>query len=235
MTDAIHRALEAASAATDAAEECATLSDDTRKALSSALQSQKRLVSFAGGAVVAAMICGIIGGVVYLRSVADLRQAAEITAAANKASVEQIQSMTAKLEEAQAALASFAQLEAQVSARIDGLGDRLSGDIDRIATESSALQPQFATAIKTHVDEAMKQTRGEILMALAELEAGTASGTGLTDPELTALLKDVRDKLNAKPAPERTATKKSTPPATPKPKPKPPVASGGATTSFSYP
>lgn len=235
LKDSIRRALESASAANDAAEECSTIVADARKAIAAATEAQRKLTAIAWGALAGALACAAIGGVVYLRSLADLREASELQAAANKASIEQIQSMTAQLEQAQTALETFSQLEAGVSARIDGLGDRLSSDIERIVGESSAVQPQFATAIKTHIDQAMNQTRGEVLTALAELEAA-GGAAGSTDPEVKALLTDIRDRLKVQPTAAKSspATK---PKAAPKAKPKTStsVKQPSGATSFSYP
>lgn len=235
LAESIRRALESASAANDAAEECSTIVGDARKAIAAATQAQRKLTSIAWGAMAGAFVCTAIGGVVYLRSLADLRLAAELQAAANKASIEQIQSMTIQLAEAQSAIDTFSRMGEEVAARIDGLGDRLSSDIERIVGESSAVQPQFATAIKTHIDETMKQTRGEVLTALAELEVAGAAGSA-TDPELKVLLADIRDRLKSQPAAQKApaATKPKTAPKA-KPKASTSTQQTGGSTSFSYP
>jgi len=233
LADGVKRALEAASVANDAAEEVATLSEQSRKAVQDAVAAQKRLSSIAIGALVGSVISLGLGGLIYMRSVADLREAAELQALANKASIEQIQALSKTVETAQATLTDLGVLNDQIAARIDGLADRFSGDLRGFADEAAAVQPQFASAIQKHIDDGLLQTRGEILTALAEMEAA-APKAGAADPDLIRLLTEVRDRLKA-PAPAKTQTKTS---AAPKPKAKPKATSGpegAANSPFSYP
>lgn len=233
LAEGVKRALEAASIANDAAEEVATLSEQSRKAVQDALASQKRLTSIALGALVGSVISLGLGGLIYVRSVADLREAAELQALANKATIEQIQSLSKTLEAAQGTLTDLGAINDQIAARIDGLADRFSGDLRSFADEAAAVQPQFASAIQKHIDDGLLQTRGEILTALAEMEAA-AGKSGVTDPDLVRLLTEVRDRLKS-PAPAKTQSKSS---AAPKPKAKPKAVSrpeGAANSPFSYP
>jgi hypothetical protein len=232
LADSIKRALQAASVANDAAEEVAGLSDQSRKAVQDALTSQKRLSAVALGALIGSVVSLGLGGLIYLRSVADLREAAELQAIANKAAIEQVQALATAVQSAQGTLTDLGALNDQIAARIDGLGDRFSGDLSSFAAEASALQPQFASAIQKHIDDGLTQTRGEILTALAEMEAA-APQTGGADPELIRLLSDVRDRLKT-PTPAKAPAKPSAP-AKPKPKPKPASEQGAATSPFRYP
>lgn len=222
LADSIRRALEAAAAATDAAEEASLISEQTQTALAASIASQRKLVAVASGALGAAAVSIVLAGLVYLRSTADLREAAEIQAAASKAAIEQIQTMNTTIATAQEALTNINGMNDLIGARIDGLGDRMALDFEKVAADSLAMQPQIAASINETVSASLKQTRGEILTALAEIEAGFKSPSGV-DPELKTLLTDLRDKL-AKPAapPPKAAAPKSKPPAaSQKPKPKP--------------
>lgn len=232
LAQSVKRALEAASVANDAAEEVAGLSDQSRKAIQDAMASQKRLSAIAVGAFIGCVVSLCLGGLLYLRSVADLREAAELQALANKAAVEQIQALATVVQSAQTSLGDLGTLNDQIAARIDGLGDRFASELGTFAAEASAIQPQFATAIQKHIDDGLLQTRGEILTALAEIEVPTGQ-IGTRDQELMSLLADVRDRLKAAPAPKA----QTTPPSTPKPKAKPKSAAAQVpeTPPFSFP
>lgn len=232
LADSVKRALEAASVANDAAEEVAGLAEQSRKAIQDAMASQKRLSAIAIGAFVGCVISLCLGGLLYLRSVADLREAAELQALANKAAVEQIQSLASAVDSAQGTLSDLGALNDQIAARIDGLGDRFAGDLRNFAAEASAIQPQFATAIQKHIDDGLVLTRGEILTALAEIEVPSGQSRA-GDQELMRLLADVRDRLKSPPAPKPQT--KPTPAQKPKAKPKPAATQVPETPPFSFP
>lgn len=232
LAQSVKRALEAASVANDAAEEVAGLSEQSRKAIQDAMASQKRLSAIAVGAFIGCVISLCLGGLLYLRSVADLREAAELQALANKAAVEQIQALATVVQSAQTSLGDLGSLNDQIAARIDGLGDRFASDLASFAAEASAIQPQFATAIQKHIDDGLLQTRGEILTALAEIDMPLGQ-TGARDQELMGLLADVRDRLKTSPAPN--AQTRPTPPQKPKAKPKSAAAPMPETPPFSFP
>lgn len=229
LKDGIRRALEAASAANDAAEEFSALSEQTRKAIADALAAQKRASVIATGSLVGALLCVGLGGLVYLRSMADLREAAEIQAAANKATIEQAQYLAQSVDTATKAADRIAELDEKFSAQIDGLGDRLQGEIDRIAQDSAALQPQIATTISEKVTASVEQFRGEILTALAELEVKGGGGSPAVNEDILKLLAEMRAALpKAAPAAPKQTTKAAVKPSgkpsqktAPKPEPSP--------------
>lgn len=223
LTDSIKRALEAASTATDSAEEAASVSEAAEKALLSAAAAQKKVVAMAAGTVTAALICGALGALVYIRSVEDLRLASEIQSAANQALIERIQNMTDLLDKAEATLAANQTLSDEIGARFDGLGDRISAEIGQLSKEAVAMQPQMANALQKHIDDGLETTRGAILTALAEMELG---GSSAADPGMKALLEDIRSQLAA----QKTA-KATSAAAKPASKPKARTSAAKATDS----
>lgn len=233
LSDSIRRALEAAAAANDAAEESSAVVNQSRAAIAAAVASQRKLTAIAGGALAASTISIVLAGLVYLRSTADLREAAELQAAANKAGIEQMQSINSTIKAAEEALVTISDLNDKIEAQFVGLGDRISDDLASVIAESSALQPQIASSIKETVETSLQQSSDEMLTALAELQA--VLGSGGTDPELKVLLADLRDKLTKPVAPPAAAPKqKANAPAQkakPKAKPKPSEPSS----NFSFP
>lgn len=230
ISQSINRALEAASVATDSAEEAALVSSAAEKALMAAAAAQKKVLAIASGLLIASCVIGSTGAVVYLRSVADLREAAEIQAAANKATIETIQSMTATLAKTEAALDSARNLREEIAARIDGLGDRISSDLEQAATSAGQMQPQIAAAIQSHVDAGLDQTKGEVLQAIAELQLSGASPA--TAQALNELLADIKVALG--PA-KVTKSPAATPTAKPKSVKKTQASKKPAPSPFTYP
>ncbi len=241
FSDSIRRALQAAAVATDAAEEAASISDQSRKAIAAAAAGQRRMTYIAAGTLVGAFVAAGLGALVYLRSVADLREAAELQAIANKALVEQIQALERTKEDAIIVISELTTFEDRIKELIDGIATRIKTDMDAMTADSAALQPQMATAIQDHFDAGLEKMRAEVMTSLAALELG---GTGAGDPEMKVLLTDLRDMLanglppaEAKPAtpPKKAETKTASPKpkqtATPakKPAPKP------AKPPFSFP
>ncbi len=246
LNESITRALEAASVAADSAEEAAGVSEAAEKALAAAAAAQRRVAALAMGTLVSAVAVGGVGAMVYLRSLADLRQGAEIQAAANKVAIEQIHDMAEMLVRAGEAVARAETANAEIAARIDGLGDRLASDLARAIETAGQMQPQMAVAIQKGIEEDLSQTRGAVLAALAEMELGVPGAPG--DPDLRGLLVEVRDLLKAggsartaaQTAPKAPAkgsqTTKAAAQAKPRPRPQDPFVGGAAGRSdFSYP
>lgn len=196
LADTIRHALEAAATATDAAEEASGIRAEALAAFRRAETGQKRLQALAIGTLCAGVVIGGLGALVALRSIADLREAGEIQAAAGKALVEQVQRLGSELEAAQAMLASTGTLSETFGARVDGLGDRLSGDLTRVMEEAATLHPQVAKSITDHLDTRIDSFRGEVLTALAD--GGALPATA--DPEMKALLAELRAQLDRAPA-----------------------------------
>lgn len=194
LSESVKRALEAAATATDSAEEAAGVSEAAENALAAAARAQRRVTALAAGLLVAGFASAGLGSLVYLRSVADLREAAELQSAATVAMVEQIKAITQTITAAEATLSLTENQRQELAARIDGLGDRLSGDISASAASAGQMQPQIASSIQKHVDESLKATRGEILAALAEMELGGGSAEGDLR-QLQPLLLDIRSQL----------------------------------------
>ena len=210
VSESVKRALEAAATATDSAEEAAGVSEAAEQALAAAARSQRKVTALASGLLVAAVASAGMGTLIYLRSVADLREAAELQSAATLAMVEQIKLISETISSAETTLKTTEEQRQELSARIDGLGDRISGDISTLATNAGQMQPQFASAIQKHVDESLKTTRGEILTALAEIEMGNSTGNS---SELQVLLLEIRELLEASrkpPSTTRTAAQEQT-------------------------
>lgn len=192
----------------------------TQKALADVHKAQGRLVAIAGGALVGAVIAALLTGLVGMRAVADLREAGEVQAAANKVLIERFSATQDTMVKADAALTALTAFDAQIGQRIDDLGVRLIADLERVAIESTSMQPQIAAAIQEHVDTALAQTEADLLSALVDLQAKAPPAKPV----------EAAPKPVVAPAP-KPKPKAATPAARPKPQPAPKTAPP----PFSYP
>lgn len=212
ITEAIKRALDAAEAANFAAEDIARISAAHRTFADSVARGQKRSSALAAGAAVGALLALGLGGLIWFRSVADLREAGEVQATAAELLVEQVTRFDEMLDKAD-------ERQDEVQASLAELTEQVSHDLAKLGREQKPMDAQVATAIREGVKEDMTAFKDEVLAALA---AKPAAGAGLDDAgmkvlleEMQAMVKDVAAPA-AKPAEEAAAE----PPA-PKPKPKP--------------
>jgi hypothetical protein len=189
MTDAIDRALRSAEVANDAADDMARLSADHRAFADRVTQGQRRLTLLASGAALGAGTALVLGGLVYFRSITDLRDAAGLQAEAAKLMVEQIHKIGEALDKAdaqgQATAAGLVSLTSDVKAGFDTIGQAVA------AAASDPMAAQMATALRNGVKDDVRAATGEVLTALAEIDLKLGAG-GAPVTDLTALLTEVR-------------------------------------------
>lgn len=227
VLDGIKRALDAADAANEAAADIASLQAAHRAFAEAVIRGQRRNTLFAAGAAAGAAVAIAMGGIVYFRSVADLRVAASVQSEAATLLVEeltQIDHIGDRVEEQQD----------RMRKELLDLLEKVKDEIRRAALEADApkdepapMDAQVATAIREGVKADLDAMRDELLAALAELDVRGVAGADTA--ELTALiaeLKAVTGKGGAvegnaggkPPAPQAAPAPR---PAKPKPKPAP--------------
>jgi len=228
--ESIRRALDAAEAANEAAQDIANLSAAHRAFAEAVMKGQRRNTLFATGAAAGAMVAIAMGGLVYFRSVADLRVAAAVQSEAAALLVEELTRMDGigDVIEAQ-----------QETMRIETLDllEKVKDEIRRAALEGDAppeedpaeglMSAQVATEIREGVKADVEAVRDEILQAI--VESGMAGG-GTDTGEVAALLAEVKALLEKgagagrpaeapAPAPARSSKPKPKPAVTPEPDP----------------
>jgi hypothetical protein len=222
--DAIARALAAAEAALDATEEATRLADGTRKEMAALARKQARAqtLSLVGAGV--AVFAVVVGGLVFLRSVSDLRATAATQAAANEVMVKNLLEFGHGVEELRAATegsdAALAEMKAQIAT-----------DLAKLAETAASAQPNVAEAISAGMQTGLDGLKTDLLAANSELELALtqtlAQGGAAVPPELLPLMTDIRamlDKLGKAPAAAAPAAKPADKPkagGTPRPKAKP--------------
>lgn len=228
--ESIRRALDAAEAANEAAQDIANLSAAHRTFAEAVMKGQRRNTLFATGAAAGAMVAIAMGGLVYFRSVADLRVAAAVQSEAAALLVEELTRMDGIGD------AIEAQQETMRLETLDLL-EKVKDEIRRAALEGDAppeedpaeglMSAQVATEIREGVKADVEAVRDEILQAI--VESGMAGG-GTDTGEVAALLADVKALLEKgagagrpaeapAPAPARSSKPKPKPAVTPEPDP----------------
>lgn len=228
--ESIRRALDAAEAANEAAQDIANLSAAHRAFAEAVMKGQRRNTLFATGAAAGAMVAIAMGGLVYFRSVADLRVAAAVQSEAAALLVEELTRMDGIGD------AIEAQQETMRLETLDLL-EKVKDEIRRAALEGDAppeedpaeglMSAQVATEIREGVKADVEAVRDEILQAI--VESGMAGG-GTDTGEVAALLAEVKALLEKgagagrpaeapAPAPARSSKPKPKPAVTPEPDP----------------
>lgn len=224
---AIARALQTATLATEAAEEAQRVADG-HKAITDRLDRIERRAVRIGAAVGGLGVIALsLSGLVYLRSLGDLRDVAEIQAAAAEVQV-------ARLVELGKAVDRLETATGELAARNEGTEAALAAQADTLAKaieQASAVEPQFAASLQRAISEEIANLRTDLLTAMAETQltaAGTEGGAP-ADAEVLKALADLRGSVEAlskaaaaKPAPAEAA-------------PKPKSSSSGAKSAASPP
>lgn len=232
--DGIRRALDAAQAANDAAQDMAELSAAHRAFAEAVMQGQRRNTMLAAGAAVGAAVALVLGGLVYFRSVADLRDAAAVQADAAKLLVEELKLIDGIGD-------TVAEQQAVMKTDLLSTLEMVKDEVRRAAMSAAAPEPtlpaaemeaQIATAIRDGVKADMETMRDEILTALAEMEMEMVGGA---PGEMAELLAGVKALVAAGGGGGGAAATGTARPAKPKPKPKPAAAASSEPDPFTYP
>ncbi|MEZ5753683.1 MAG: hypothetical protein R3D90_02575 [Paracoccaceae bacterium] len=234
--EGIRRALDAAQAANDAAQDMAELSAAHRAFAEAVMQGQRRNTMLAAGAAAGAAVALVLGGLVYFRSVADLRDAAAVQGDAAKLLVEELKLIDGIGD-------TVAEQQAVMKTDLLATLETVKDEVRRAAMSAAAPEPappaaemeaQMAQAIRDGVKTDMEAMRDEILTALAEMEMEMAGG-GATPAEMTELLAGVKALVAAGGGGDAAAG--SARPAKPKAKPKakPAAAVSSGPDPFTYP
>lgn len=233
VADGIKRALDAAEAANEAAQDIASLQASYKAFAEAVIRGQRRNTLFAAGAAVGSLVALAMGGIVYFRSVEDLRVASAVQSEAAALLVEEltrIDRIGDVVEEQQDRL-KVELLELLEKVKDEIRRAAMEGETDAPA-EMGAKEAQVATTIREGVKADLEAVRDEVLAALAEMRV---DGQGLDTAELMALMAELKSGMDGggaveggakapapEQAPEQAQDQATTPrPAKPAPKPAP--------------
>lgn len=226
ITEAIKRALDAAEAANFAAEDIARISAAHRAFAEDVARGQKRNSALAAGAAVGALLALALGGLIWFRSVADLREAGEVQATAAELLVEQVTRFDAMLDSAEAR-------QEEIRATLEAMTAKVGSDLAKLGREQRPMEAQVASAIREGVNQDLTAVKEELLAALAKAGAGSA----MDSPEMKALLQEMHAMVAAATAPAKPVAEApaAAPKAKPRAKPAPRAAKPVEPDPFVYP
>lgn len=234
LSETITKALDAARLADDAADDIEKLKS-AHDAFVAKVQAQgKRMGALAIGAMVGGLMATTIAGLVYFRSVKDLRENAELQAETLAQLVEQ----TAALREvvSQAGNQQGA-LNTEITTAISQSTERLSTELATFATENAGIGNQMAAGMGTEMTAQLTMMQEAIVASIAELDVSLKSvitgqgGAGMStadQEEITALIEELRTAVATV---QLAAVRPAPAPAAPTPSR--PATSGGTTGSGS--
>lgn len=189
-SEGIRRALEAAEVANDAAQELADLSAAHRAFAEAVIKGQRRNTMIASGALAGSVLAVALGGLVYFRSVADLRMAAAVqseAAALLVAEVKQIDGIGDTVEAQQTAMRD------ELLALLEKVKDeiRIAGAGALKMPDPAPMEAQVAEAIRAGVKTDLDMLHAEVMEALAEIKV---DGIGAEVEALRALIAEIRQR-----------------------------------------
>lgn len=168
VADGLRRALEAAELANDAAEDVSRLGKAHQDFSDRVMAAQKRTTALAGGALAGAAVALGLAALVYFRSVADLREAADLQAEAVKLVVEQVLEMKTINEGAE-------DRAKAIEARLDELATTLLERLEMARADEP--KDDDTASVVTEVQASEER----ILAALAEMDLRAVDGAAITE------------------------------------------------------
>ena len=210
MDEAIARALDAATAATEAAHEAeAVLAARSEAAVAmNRIARRSGLMAMAAGG---AAILGLgLGALLWLRASADLREAAELQAAASAVFVE-------RLAEMNGALDRLDQGTMGLDAGTVAMESRLSALVEQIDTGLAEMQGAPAPAADPALIERIDQLRADMIEAIAETQISIAQHLQAAPVAGPALIAAPAATQTAAPQAQKSTTRPAPNPAKPRP------------------
>lgn len=182
ITDAIKRTLDAAEAANAAADDISRLSAAHRSFADGVARRQRMSAALAAGAALGAVAGVALCGLVWVRSVADLREAGEVQAVAAELLVEQVARFDSMLDQAE-------KREALVQDTLTAMTDQVGRDLAKLGRSQQPMEAQVAAAMREGVKEDVTAAKDELLAALATigLEGGQDATLKVLVEEMQAL------------------------------------------------
>ncbi|NEX45275.1 hypothetical protein [Pseudotabrizicola algicola] len=220
VQEAITKALDAAAAATDAAHETEAVllaRSDAAKSMERVARRSGWMALAAGGASVAVLV---LGGLLVLRSVADLREAGEVQAAAAAAFVERLAEMNGALDRLDLAIAGLEAENTALQESVSAQVAKLDAQLEQMLAKPDPSEEAVGLA------EQIDKLRTDMIEALAETQMR------LSERIAAPVAKPAPVIVHEAPAP--VAVPKPAPKPAPKSKPRP-AAAVQVPNPFKYP
>lgn len=163
VTEGLRRAIAAADAANDAAEDVALLGKAQKDFVAKVTEAQRRTSALATGALFGALLSLVAAGLIYFRSVGDLQEAADLQVEAAKLVAEQVLALKEMRE------GGAAEQDAALAAALDTLPAKVAEAVAARQAEAPEAAPAADAGAAADTIAAVDAARDELLAALAEL------------------------------------------------------------------
>lgn len=247
VDDTIRLALEAASAANDAAGEIEGIRSDSKLAAERTEAFRKRITTVVLGALGGAVVAMTLGSLVYFRTISEMRKANATQIEALAMFADSVDELTTNLESVQS-LAEELQGESETIAAatkelhvsVENTRANLVEDLRSFAEEAGAMQPEIAQTINEHINQKFESSNEATMSALGDLlealsgQVSEGSVDGGMDTATQALIEQIillqeqqkatQDLIKSSasrpaPAPSRSSSSSRSASSAPKPNP----------------
>ena len=243
LEDSIRLAIEAAEAANDVAAEISQMKGEYERAATRLERTRKNLVIIALGGFAAVATAVTFGALVYFQTLGDMK-------AANDTQLEALTMFSTSVQDLNGAVAEvdkivMAYMEngdaqtmaaAQIDERMTAFETDMATQIEMLTDKAGQMQPQMASAIKTHMDEVAGGILEDVQLAMSDLQLAFSKMLATEMATMAKMIPEMTKTMAPAPAKPAATTPKpastpssttSTPRRTTAPKPKP--------NPFSYP
>ena len=174
LENSIQLALEAATAANDSAEDVARVSTETLAAAARLDKFAKGMKPLLFGVVAAAVLCVALAGLVYLRTLSDMRTATATQIEALTVFSKSVGDLQAQLETLGDMSAQVAAIEAAQTAGLERLEAAMSAETARLAEAISGTEdpaaPQMLRGLVDRIEASHGETRDAFAKGLSDLQ-----------------------------------------------------------------
>jgi hypothetical protein len=210
LKDAIRLALEAAEAANDAASEVSRLQSETSAAAARLDKFGNKLKPVMIGTLVGAAISIALGGLVYFKTLAEMRRTSATQIEALAMFQDSVTQLNGQLDAVNGLSERMAKLEAsgndgvnRVIEALTGSEEKLMTQLESTTTESGGMSAQMASAITDRIDSSATTTREAIQGGISDLQLALSK-------MLAAAVTKAPPAAAAKPAAPTAAPKRTT-------------------------
>lgn len=245
-TPDVQEAIKIALASADTAGDAAVMAEKQAKSMSNKAEwVDRKLVPFGIGTLVAVVVCTGLSGLVYYRTLADLRTARDTHVEALHLFTQKVNDLTQTVADTEAMIEAQGVTRTELAASLDGITKRIAMMENQVKASSDATMAAlgdgadgFAARLSETMDPRVDSIRDEVMAGMSDLHLALSQ-------KLSALSKQVKDtatmasKNAAKSQAEAKARMQAA--AKPKPKPKPKTKSSSSKKAaapknpFSYP
>ncbi|MCG7572152.1 hypothetical protein MHM39_01085 [Phaeobacter sp. CNT1-3] len=245
-TPDVQEAIKIALASADTAGDAAVMAEKQAKSMSNKAEwVDRKLVPFGIGTLVAVVVCTGLSGLVYYRTLADLRTARDTHVEALHLFTQKVNDLTQTVADTEAMIEAQGVTRTELAASLDGITKRIAMMENQVKASSDATMAAlgdgadgFAARLSETMDPRVDSIRDEVMAGMSDLHLALSQ-------KLSALSKQVKDTATmastnaAKSQAEAKARMQAA--AKPKPKPKPKTKSSSSKKAaapknpFSYP